>query len=214
MPGASKEALVHTAVTKTDSNGRWSVPGGATLRFALPVPEMPVVADELTVQAAGVAAFHTPLDHPLDGETEATREASPLRVTWNDPPPSSVLMLPVFGIAAGAGQKASVHVGEMIVAGRKVGAGLRGELGAGINAASAALGILIPFRPTMPVLGVEVSGRYMRPWSSGDGHRSEWGAEIGLDIDCWRLTVTALGPSSLTPVSQRRAVVGFGWGYF
>ncbi len=85
---------------------------------------------------------------------------------------------------------------------------------AGINAASVAAGIVvIPVRAARPVLGIELNGRYMRPWSS-DGNRAEWGPEIGLDLLTWRLTVTTLGPGVLTPLNQRSLVIGFGWGYF
>ena len=214
MPGAFKESLAHTSVTKTDSDGRWSVSGGATLRFALPVPEMPAVGDELTVQPVGMAAVHRSLAFGRDARGTA-EEPSSLRVTWDGPPPRSVSTLPTFGVVVGAGQKAAIHVGGMILAGRdKVGVGVRGELAAGINAASAAMGIVVPFRATMPILGVELNGRYMRPWSSDDNRRAEWGPEIGLNIDSWRLTFTALGPGVLAPLDQRRLVVGFGWGYF
>ena len=214
MPGAFKESLTHTSVTKTDPDGRWSVPGGATLRFALPVPEMPAFGDELTVQPVGMAAVHLPLAFGHDARGRA-EEPSSLRVTWDGPPPWSVTTLPTFGIVVGAGQKAAIHVGGMILVGRdKVGVGVRGELAAGINAASAATGFVVPFRATMPILGVELNGRYMRPWSSDNNRRAEWGPEIGLNIDSWRLTFAALGPGVLTPLDQRRIVVGFGWGYF
>lgn len=214
MPGAFKESLVHTSFTKTDSEGRWAVPGGATLRFALPVPEMPVVADELTVQVAGMAPVHIAVGFRSDDATVA-REASTLRVTWDGPAPRSVLILPAFGILVGAGQQAAVHGGGLIIVGRdNLGVGLRGELGAGINAASAAAGILIAFRPTTPIIGIELNGRYMRPWSSDNDRRAEWAPEIGLDLDSWRLTIAALGSDVLTPLDQRRVVVGFGWGYF
>ena len=214
MPGAFTESLAHTSVTKTDSDGRWSVPAGATLRFALPVPEMPAVGDELTVQPVGMAAVHHSFAFGRDAGGTA-EEPSSLRVTWDGPPPRSVSTLPAFGVVVGAGQKAAIHVGGMILVGReKVGVGVRGELAAGINAASAAMGFVVPFRATMPILGVELNGRYMRPWSSDNNRRAEWGPEIGLNIDSWRLTFTALGPGVLTSLDQRRIVVGFGWGYF
>jgi hypothetical protein len=213
MPGAFTESLAHTSVTKTDSDGRWSVPGGATLRFALPVPEMPAVGDELTVQPTGMAV-HRFFAFDRDARGKAEEPAS-LRVTWDGPPPRSVSTLPTFGVVAGAGQKAAIHVGGMILVGRdKVGVGARGELAAGINAASAATGIVVPFRATTPIFGVELNGRYMRPWSSDNNRRAEWGPEIGVNIDSWRLTFTALGSGVLTPLDQRRFVVGFGWGYF
>jgi len=214
MPGAFKQSLAHTSVTKTDSDGKWSVPGGVALRFALPVPEMPVVADELTVQAVGMAPLHIAIDFRGYGGDD-TGEPSLLRVTWDRPPPWSVLTLPVFGIVVGAGQQVAVHAGGMIIVGRdNVGAGLRGELAAGVNAASAAAGLLISFRPTAPFLGIELNGRYMRPWSLDDNRRTEWGPEIGLDLDSWRFTIAALGPDVFAPLDQRRVVVGFGWGYF
>lgn len=214
MPGAFKGSLVDTSFTETDSDGRWSVPGRATLRFVLPVPEVPVVADELTVQAPGRAPVHVALDFRSDSGT-APREAAPLRVTWDGPAPWSVLTLPAFGIVLGAGQQAALHAGGMIIVGRDhLGVGLRGELAAGINAASAAAGILATFRPTGPVIGIELNGRYMRPWSSDSDRRAEWAPEIGLDLDVWRLTIAALGPDVLTSLAQRRVVIGFGWGYF
>jgi hypothetical protein len=214
MPGYSKQALIHTSVTKTDSDGRWSVPGRATLRFALPIPEMPAVGDELTIQAAGLAPMHTRLDF-RHGSGGPEGETSAMRVTWDGPPPWSVMMLPVFGISGGGGQKGAAHLGGMVIASRtELGAGVRGELAAGINAASAAAGIVvIPLRAARPVLGIEFNGRYMRPWSS-DGNRAEWGTEIGLNFLNLRLTVTTLGPGVLTPLDQRRVVIGFGWGYF
>jgi hypothetical protein len=124
--------------------------------------------------------------------------------------------LPVFGVAGGAGQKAAAHAGGMIVASRgKFGAGMRGELAAGINAGSAAVGlVVIPFRANTPIVGIELNGRYMRPWSSDGDRHAEWGPELGVDLDVWRLTVAALGPGALTPPTDRRIVVGFGWGYF
>jgi hypothetical protein len=215
MPGYFKESLIHTSVTRTDSDGRWSVPGQATLRFALPVPEMPAVGDELTVQAVGMAPLHLTLGFGHDSQN-AEGGASAMRVTWDDPPPWSLVTLPIFGVAGGAGQRCAAHAGGMIVASRsKFGAGLRGELAGGINATSAAMGIVvIPFRATTPIVGIELNGRYMRPWSSDDNRHAEWGPEIGINLDVWRLTVTALGPGVLTPLAQRRVVVGFGWGYF
>jgi len=213
MPGAFKESLAHTSVTRTDADGRWSVPGGAALRFELPIPEMPVVADEVTVEATGMAPEHFPTFFTHGAKDEA--EGSSFHVTWDGRPPWSVVTLPVFGFTGGAGQRAAVHVGGMILVGRDlVGAGVRAELAAGINAASAATGLVFTFRAAAPFLGVELNGRYMRPWSSDDGRHVEWGPELGLDVDSWRLTFTALGPSVATPFDRRRVVVGFGWGYF
>jgi len=215
MPGYFKESLVRTSVIKTDSDGRWSVPGRTTLRFALPVPEMPTFGDELSIHAAGMAPLHVSLIFGHDTR-RAEEEASAMRVTWDGRPPWSLVTLPSFGIAGGAGQKFAAHVGGMIIAGRaQLGTGVRGEIGAGINAASAAAGIVaIPFRPTMPILGIELNGRYMRPWSSDGGRRAEWGPEIGFNFASWRLTATALGPGVLAPLRDRRVVIGFGWGYF
>jgi len=214
MPGAFKESLVHTSVTQTGADGRWSVAGRATLRFVLPVPEMPVVSDELTVQPMGMTPVRFSLGFPHDAREDAEDHA-PFRVTWDGPRPWSVLTLPAFGVTAGGGQKGAVHVGGMLLAGRgAIGAGVRGEIAAGINAASAAAGLVVPFSATAPFLGIELSGRYMRPWSSEGGRRAEWGPELGLDIDSWRLTFTALGPSATAPFDRRRVVVGFGWGYF
>jgi len=215
MPGYFKDSLIHTSVTKTDSDGRWSVPGRATLRVALPIPEMPAVGDELTVLAVGMAPLHIALNlrhDSLSGE----EGASAMRVTWDDPPPWSLVTLPTFGIVGGAGQKCAAHAGGMMVASRnRFGAGVLGELAAGINAAAAAVGIVvIPFRATMPIVGIELNGRYMRPWSSDGNRHAEWGPEIGINLDAWRLTVTALGSGVFTPLDQRRVVVGFGWGYF
>jgi hypothetical protein len=212
MPGYMKQALLHTSLTKTDSDGRWTVPGRVMLRFAVPLPEMPTHGDELTIQAAGMAPLHIALDFRHDSR-RADEEVSPMRVTWDGPPPWSVMALPTFGIAAGAGQAGSAHIGGMIIAGRIFGAGVRGELAAGFNAASAAAGIVTIPVP-VPNVGIELNGRYMRPWSSDGDRRAEWGLEIGLDLASWRLTLTALGPSLLTPLSQRRVVIGFGWGYF
>jgi len=215
MPGYFKESLIHTSVTKTDSDGRWRVPGSATLQFALPIPEMPAVGDELTVQSIGMPPLHIALDFRHD--SQSTEEgSSAIRVTWDDPPPWSLVTLPTFGIAGGAGQKFAAHAGVMIVASRnKFGAGLRGDLAAGVNAASAAAGIVvIPFRATTPILGIELNGRYMRPWSSDGNRQAEWGPEIGINLDAWRLTITALGPGLFTQLALRRVVVGFGWGYF
>jgi hypothetical protein len=62
MPGYFKNSLIHTSVTTTDSDGRWSVTGRTALRFALPVPEMPTVGDELVVEAVGTAPLRIRLD--------------------------------------------------------------------------------------------------------------------------------------------------------
>jgi len=92
---------------------------------------------------------------------------------------------------------------------------MRGDLAAGINAASAAVGIVvIPFRANLPILGAELNGRYLRPWSSDGNEPAEWGPELGLNLISLRFTVTALGAGPLTPFGQRRFVFGFGWGFF
>jgi hypothetical protein len=215
MPGYFKGSLIHTSVTRTDADGRWSVPGRSTLRFALPVPENPAVGNELTVQAVGQDPLHIALDFHHESQTSEEESAS-MRVTWDDQPPWSFITLPTFGITGGAGQKCAAHVGGMIVATRgKLGAGMRGELAAGINAASAAVGIVvIPFRANQPILGAELNGRYLRPWSSDGNGPAEWGPEVALTLTSLRFTITVLGAGALTPLDQRRVVVGFGWGFF
>lgn len=90
MPGYIKEELIHTSVTRTDLDGGWSVPGRATLRFALPVSEMPAVGDELTIQVADMASVHLALDFRHDSRG-AGEEASAMRVPWDWPPPWSAV---------------------------------------------------------------------------------------------------------------------------
>ena len=204
---------VHRFETRTDREGRWRVSGDIALRLGIPVPDaMPLLLDEYTFTAPdGTTLRRRPdLDRwRPEGEREAT-----LRSDWDAPPPTSVSILPAFGVAGGAAQTVSAHLGALFLVFRgAVGEGLRIAAEAGVTGAGASAAFVTPYRADGPGLSLEVGARYLRPWSGGASR--DWIApEIALDLGNLRFTFTLLDLGTGASLGQRERALGIGWGFF
>jgi hypothetical protein len=109
----------------------------------------------------------------------------------------------------------SGHVGGALLIGRnRTTVGPRAEVELGIRGLGGAAGlVVIPLRATIPLFGIELNARYLRPWSVNADRREKSGPELGLDFLSLRFTVTALGKKIAAPMSERQFVFGFGFGY-
>jgi len=102
----------------------------------------------------------------------------------------------------------------LLVGRATLGLGLRVAIEAGAAAAGASAALVIPYRASAPLLGLELGARYLRPWSSG-GSRDWIAPEIALDLSNIRLTLTLLGlGASASSLGDRRPAFGIGWGFF
>jgi hypothetical protein len=135
---------VYRFETRTDGEGRWRVPGGIALRFGIPIPDaMPLQLDEYTFTAPDGRTLCRRPDHDLWRPNG--KEETALRSDWNAPPPTNLSILPAAGVAGGAAQKVSGHLGVLFVVFRDAfGAGLRivAEAGVGGAGASAAQSLI------------------------------------------------------------------------
>jgi hypothetical protein len=196
--------------TRTDRDGRWGVRGDLTLRFGIPAPDaMPVQDDKYTFTTADGRTLQR---RPRSDSWRPTDEtAANLRTTWDESSPLGVSLLPVFGIAGGAAQTISGHLGGMLLTGgRRLRVGVRAAAEAGVLGAGAS-GTLVIAVGVAPLLDLELGARYLRPWSNGAAR--DWIApEIALDLSNLRLTLTLLdlGTSAARAGS---AAVGIGWGF-
>ena len=156
---------LHRIETRTDSEGRWEVSGGIDLRFGIP-PGLPLQLDEYTFIAPDGSTLHRRPHletwRPRDG-TNAT-----LRTDWDGIPPVSVSVLPACGVMGGGAQKVSVHLGALLLVGRRrFGLGLRVAAEAGVTGAAGSVALVVPFSVADPVMGLELGARYLQPWSNG-----------------------------------------------
>ncbi len=205
---------IHRFETETDGQGRWRVPGEIALGFGIPVPHlMPLQLDEYTFTAAdgrtlrrrpGLASWRP------QGEAEAEPT---LRSNWDAPPPTSVVILPVFGVMGGEGQTISGHMGALLLIFRnRFGVGLRVAAEAGKAGAGASAAVVVPFRGGDPVVGLELGARYVRPWSNDEGR--DWVApEIAFDLMNLRFGLTLLDLGTGAAKGESPAL-GVGWGFF
>jgi hypothetical protein len=144
-----------------------------------------------------------------EGEAGAT-----LRSDWDAPPPTSVSILPAFGVVGGAAQTVSGHLGVLFLVFRDAfGAGLRVAAEAGVAGAGASAAFVVPYRASSPVLSLEVGARYLRPWAGGASR--DWIApEIALDLSNFRFTLTLLDLGTGASLGGQRRAFGIGWGFF
>lgn len=146
---------VHRFETRTDSEGRWQVPGGIALRFGIPIPDaMPLQLDEYTFTASDGRTLRRRPDLDFwkpEGDAEAT-----LRSEWDAAPPTSVSIMPAFGVVGGAAQTVSGHLGALFLLSRDwFGAGVRIATEAGVAGAGASVALVVPYRASSPVLSLE-----------------------------------------------------------
>jgi hypothetical protein len=211
--GAWPGRSVHRFETRTDREGRWRVPGGIALRFGIPAPDaLPLQLDEYTFTAPDGQTLRRRPDlgawRPEQGEVEA-----PLRTSWDAPPPTTVSILPAFGVMGGAAQTVSGHLGALLLVGRPtLGLGLRVAAEAGVAGAGASAALVVPYRASAPLLGLELGARCLRPWSSG-GSRDWIAPELALDFGNLRFTLT-LPQGASAAFAGQRAAFGIGWGFF
>lgn len=205
--------LRHRFQTQTDAQGRWRVPGRITLRFGIPVPDaMPSQADEYTFTAPDGRTLHR---RPgLDPRKSSDDSGETLRAEWDAPPPTSLSVLPAFGVTVNRAQTVAGHLGALILVHRgAAGAGLRLAAEAGRGGAGGAAAILLSPRAGSPVLALEVGARYLRPWSNG-ASRSWLAPEVGLDLSSLRFTTTILSWGTGGSSRARGVAWGIGWGFF
>ena len=200
--------------TRTDGDGRWEVPGRIVLRFGIPVPHLiPLEDDEYTFTAPDGRTLRT---RPNLHRGWPEREVTPtLRSTWDDPAPITASILPVFGVAGGETQTVSAHLGMLLLVFRdRLGGGVRLAAEAGAKGAGASAALVVPYRASEPLLGVELGARYLRPWS--DGTSRAWVApEIALDVTNYRITLTLLNLGTAAAAAAGRSPsLGIGWGFF
>lgn len=211
VPGRAKDGLVHDLTTTTDEHGRFTVRGRAALTFTiLGIPEGPAYADEYRFRATGRPEL---IISPL--EREPDRTAAEMRVAFDDRPPLSAYVVPVFGVTAGGSQGFSGHLGAAVLIGRHHrAAGPRVEVELGKRKLGGAVGLTFVHccRSTLPFPAFELNGRYSRDVEGG--HASESGPELAVNLLFLRFTVAALGESVAAPVRDRRFVFGVGYGYF
>jgi len=210
--GAWPGRSVHRFETRTDREGRWRVPGGIALCFGLPLPDaMPLQLDEYTFIAPDERILRRRPDLEAwrpEGDVEPT-----LRTDWDARPPMSVSILPTFGVMGGAAQTVSGHLGGLLLVGRAAfGLGLRIAAEAGVAGPGASAALVVPYRASEPVFGLELGARYLRPWSNG-GSRGWIAPEIALDLSNLRFTLTSLDLGA-GDSSSRRPALGIGWGFF
>jgi hypothetical protein len=213
--GRSHIVREHLFTTRTDSDGRWRVPGRTRPTFAVLLPDAaPAHVDEFTFRAPGhpdLRVQFPPLRSPAP-----LPEPAALRVDASDLPPISTPLLPVVGVTVGEGQHVAAHVGGMFTIGRRaLAAGLRlagtaGDRGYGGSAGP----VLVICCAAAPLLAVELNGRYLRPWAITDDRAPISGPELAIDLAVLRFTVGSYGHEIATPAGDRSYVLGIGYGYF
>jgi hypothetical protein len=206
---------IHKFETRTDGQGRWRVPGGLALRSGIPAPDaLPLQDDAYTFTAPDGRTLHVRPNLPRvrpPGEGPPT-----LQSDWDGPAPTSGSILPVFGITGGAAQTVSGHVGVLLLVFRDLlGGGLRVAAEAGAKGAGASAAVVVPYRGSVPLFGLELGARGLRPWSNG-ASRAWIAPEIGVDLLAnIRLTLTLLNLGTSGAVAAGRSpALGVGWGFF
>ena len=214
--GAWSGSPIRRFEIQTDREGSWKVPGGIALRFGIPAPDaLPLQLDEYTFTAPDGRTLRRRPDHdawrPPD-EVQKTEAA--LRTSWDSASPVSFSILPAFGVMGGAAQTVSGHLGGLLLVGRAAfGLGVRAAAEAGVAGAGASAALVVPYRASEPVFGLELGARYLRPWSNG-GSRNWIAPEIALDLSNLRFTLTLLDLGAGAALEDRRPAFGIGWGFF
>ncbi|HEX3903891.1 MAG TPA: hypothetical protein VH853_13710 [Polyangia bacterium] len=207
---------IHRLETRTDREGRWEVRGRIALRIGLPLPDaLPLQLDEYTFTAPdGRTLRRRPGLDTWRSPGEVPKVEPALRADWDARPPVSVSILPAFGVMGGAAQTVSGHLGGLLLVGRAAfGLGLRAAAEAGAAGAGASAALVIPYRASAPLFGLELGARYLRPWSNGGS--PDWIApEIALDVSNLRFTLTLLDLGAGASLGDRRPAFGIGWGFF
>jgi hypothetical protein len=207
MPGMRKVGLRETFATRTDRDGRWSVPPLDQLVFVIPVPEGPEWSDDYTFRdASGRTATR------ILGQGEGPAEA--LRAIVEPTDPWTGAWFPALGVAIGGRQKASMHLGAAVMWARRRGLGLgaRADVTPGLDAFSAAAGLLVSPKGGFVLFpGLELNVRWLRPWQVDVSRGVEFGPELGINLLNLRFTLSSMGPGWST--DSRQAVVSIGVGY-
>lgn len=206
---------IHRVETRTDADGRWRVPGGIALRFGIPAPDaLPLQDDEYRFTAPDGRTLRVRPDLPRPWPGQVGTPA--LRSTWDDPAAITASLLPVFGLAGGETQTVSAHLGALLLVFReRFGAGVRLAAEAGANGAGASTALVIPYRASSPLFGLELGARYLHPWSGG-ATRAWVAPQLGLDLLAnIRITLTLLSVgTSGASAAGRSPSLGVGWGFF
>ena len=213
--GWTRIEVADTVRTTTDDNGRFAVGGAARLHFVIFLPDgMPGYTDEYTFQAEGRPKLVFGRGRSREASS-AEQKATEMRVKFDDRVPIATYAVPVLGVTAGAGQGVSAHLGGALLIGRDhATAGPRSDVEIGIRGIGGSVGIaVVPVRATIPLFGLELNARYLRPWSIDPDHRAESGPEVGLDLLSLRFTASALSGRIGAALGERRFVFGFGFGY-
>jgi hypothetical protein len=201
--------------TTTDDSGRFAIGGSTRLHFVIFLPDgMPGYGDEYTFQVEGRPKLVFGAGRRRESSSPE-QKAMEMRVEFDDRIPITTYGVPVFGVTTGAGQGASAHLGGALLIGRDhATVGPRSDVEIGIRGIGGSVGIVVvPTRVTIPLFGLELNARYLRPWSVDADHRAESGPEVGLDFLSLRFTASALSGKIGAPLGERRFVFGFGFGY-
>jgi hypothetical protein len=203
--------VVDTYATRTDARGRFRVPARFALQFVIFAPDVvPAFASTLRLTAPSGASIVVPA--PSGG---ATAQESPLTVRPDDPPASSTpVLIPTMGGIVGGGERLAAYGGAVLfLIERPLWVGLHADARLGIGGGSAGAGLVVmpAFRMPLPLPGLELGARVLRPWLAP--RDVAFGPEVTLTFLGLRVAVAALAPHLRTPLGDRRYLVGVGFGY-